>query len=151
MHIMCKNESISMWGKHRCRITKEIAIHLTRNVTLSPCFVLVFCVFITYSWVRTNKNKCTLVNSRLSPKIRSLKLKKKKHRTVAFLGSWFMLKQITHQSYYRKSHRQLRHSRKINTERHDNLSRWIGDPVEPATPSPFFCRLSFRFCSPFIR
>ena len=33
MHSLCKNENIAMWGKHRCRITKEIAIHLTRIVT----------------------------------------------------------------------------------------------------------------------
>ena len=30
---LCKNENIPMWGKHRCRITKEIAIHLIRIVT----------------------------------------------------------------------------------------------------------------------
>ena len=30
MHSLCKNENIPMWGKHRCRITKEIAIHLYR-------------------------------------------------------------------------------------------------------------------------
>ena len=24
---------VPMWGKHRCRITKEIAIHLTRIIT----------------------------------------------------------------------------------------------------------------------
>ena len=29
MHSLRKNENIPMWGKHRCRITKEIAIHLT--------------------------------------------------------------------------------------------------------------------------
>ena len=34
MHSLCKNENIPMWGKHRCRITKEIAIHLTRIITL---------------------------------------------------------------------------------------------------------------------
>ena len=33
MHSLCKNENIPMWGKHRCRITKETAIHLTRIVT----------------------------------------------------------------------------------------------------------------------
>ena len=33
MHSLCKNENIRMWGKHRCRITKEIAIHLTRIIT----------------------------------------------------------------------------------------------------------------------
>ena len=33
MHSLCKNENIPMWGKHRCRITKEIAIHLTRIIT----------------------------------------------------------------------------------------------------------------------
>ena len=33
MHSLCKNENISMWGKHCCRITKEIAIHLTRIIT----------------------------------------------------------------------------------------------------------------------
>ena len=32
MHSLCKNENIPMWGKHRCRITKEIAIHLTRII-----------------------------------------------------------------------------------------------------------------------
>ena len=30
---LCKNENIPMWGKPRCRITKEIAIHLTRIIT----------------------------------------------------------------------------------------------------------------------
>ena len=33
MHSLCKNEDIPMWGKHRYRITKEIAIHLTRIIT----------------------------------------------------------------------------------------------------------------------
>ena len=33
MDSLCKNENIPMWGKHRCRITKEIAIHLTRIIT----------------------------------------------------------------------------------------------------------------------
>ena len=33
MHSLCKNENIPMWGKQRCRITKEIAIHLTRIIT----------------------------------------------------------------------------------------------------------------------
>ena len=33
MHSLCKNENTPMWGKHRCRITKEIAIHLTRIIT----------------------------------------------------------------------------------------------------------------------
>ena len=33
MHSLCKNENIPMWGKHRCRITKEIAIHLTQIIT----------------------------------------------------------------------------------------------------------------------
>ena len=33
MHSLCKNENIPMWGKHRCRITKEIAFHLTRIIT----------------------------------------------------------------------------------------------------------------------
>ena len=33
MRSLCKNENIPMWGKHRCRITKEIAIHLTRIIT----------------------------------------------------------------------------------------------------------------------
>ena len=33
MHSLCKNENIPMWGKHRCRIAKEIAIHLTRIIT----------------------------------------------------------------------------------------------------------------------
>ena len=33
MHSLCKNENIPMWGKHCCRITKEIAIHLTRIIT----------------------------------------------------------------------------------------------------------------------
>ena len=33
MHSLCKNENIPMWGKHRYRITKEIAIHLTRIIT----------------------------------------------------------------------------------------------------------------------
>ena len=28
--ILCKNDNIPMWGKHRCRIRKEVAIHLTR-------------------------------------------------------------------------------------------------------------------------
>ena len=28
MHSLCKNENIPTWGKHRCRITKEIAITL---------------------------------------------------------------------------------------------------------------------------
>ena len=32
MHSQCKNENIPMWGKHRCRITKEIAIHLTGSL-----------------------------------------------------------------------------------------------------------------------
>ena len=27
MHSLGKNENIPMWGKHRCRITKEIAIY----------------------------------------------------------------------------------------------------------------------------
>ena len=27
MHSLCKNENIPMWGKHRCCITKEIAIY----------------------------------------------------------------------------------------------------------------------------
>ena len=32
--ILCvKSENIPIWGKHRCRITKEIAIHLTRIMT----------------------------------------------------------------------------------------------------------------------
>ena len=35
MHSLCKNKNIPMWGKHRCRITKEIAFHLTRIITLS--------------------------------------------------------------------------------------------------------------------
>ena len=25
MHSLCKNENISMWGRHRCRIAKDIA------------------------------------------------------------------------------------------------------------------------------
>ena len=29
MHSLCKNENIPMWGKHRCRITKEIARIIT--------------------------------------------------------------------------------------------------------------------------
>ena len=33
LHSLYKNENIPMWGKHRCRITKEIAIHLTRIIT----------------------------------------------------------------------------------------------------------------------
>ena len=33
IHSLCKNENIPIWGKHRCRITKEIAIHLTRIIT----------------------------------------------------------------------------------------------------------------------
>ena len=35
MHSLCKNENFPMWEKHqyRCRITKEIAIHLTRIIT----------------------------------------------------------------------------------------------------------------------
>ena len=33
MRSVCKNENTSMWGKHRCRKTKEIAIHLTRIIT----------------------------------------------------------------------------------------------------------------------
>ena len=33
MHSLCKNKSISMWGKHCCHITKEISIHLTRIIT----------------------------------------------------------------------------------------------------------------------
>ena len=33
MHSLCNNENISMWGKHRFRITKEIAIQLTRIIT----------------------------------------------------------------------------------------------------------------------
>ena len=33
MHSLRKNENIPMWGKHRCRITKETAIHLTRIIT----------------------------------------------------------------------------------------------------------------------
>ena len=33
MHSLCKNENIPMWGKHRCRITKEIAFHLIRIIT----------------------------------------------------------------------------------------------------------------------
>ena len=33
MHSLRKNEDIPMWGKHRSRITKEIAIHLTRIIT----------------------------------------------------------------------------------------------------------------------
>ena len=33
MHSLCKNENIPMWGKQRCHITKEIAIHLTRIIT----------------------------------------------------------------------------------------------------------------------
>ena len=33
MHSLCKNENIPMWGKNRYRITKEIAIHLTRIIT----------------------------------------------------------------------------------------------------------------------
>ena len=33
MHSLCKNENIPMCGKHRYRITKEIAIHLTRIIT----------------------------------------------------------------------------------------------------------------------
>ena len=33
MHSLCKNENIPMWGKNRCSITKEIAIHLTRIIT----------------------------------------------------------------------------------------------------------------------
>ena len=32
MQSLCKNENIPLWGKHRCRITKEIAIHLTRII-----------------------------------------------------------------------------------------------------------------------
>ena len=32
MHSLCKNENTSMWGKHCCRITKEIAIHLNRII-----------------------------------------------------------------------------------------------------------------------
>ena len=36
MRYLCKNENIPMWGKHRCRITKEIAIHLSRIITLKP-------------------------------------------------------------------------------------------------------------------
>ena len=33
MHSLCKNKNIPMWGKHRCRIKKEIAIHLTQIIT----------------------------------------------------------------------------------------------------------------------
>ena len=33
MHSLCKNENIPLWGKHRCRITKEITIHLTQIIT----------------------------------------------------------------------------------------------------------------------
>ena len=33
MHSLCKNENIPLWGKHRCHITKEIAIHLNRIIT----------------------------------------------------------------------------------------------------------------------
>ena len=33
LHSLFKNENIPMWGKHRCRITKEVAIHLTRIIT----------------------------------------------------------------------------------------------------------------------
>ena len=33
VHSQCKNENIPMRGKHRCHITKEIAIHLTRIIT----------------------------------------------------------------------------------------------------------------------
>ena len=33
MHSLLKNENIPMWRKHRCRITKEIVIHLTRIIT----------------------------------------------------------------------------------------------------------------------
>ena len=33
MHSLCKNENIPMWGMHHCRITKEIAFHLTRIIT----------------------------------------------------------------------------------------------------------------------
>ena len=32
-HSLCNNEKFPMWGKHCCRITKEIAIHLTRIIT----------------------------------------------------------------------------------------------------------------------
>ena len=35
MHSLCKNDNIPMWEKPRCRITKEIALHLTRIITLS--------------------------------------------------------------------------------------------------------------------
>ena len=33
MHSLCKNENIPMWGMDRCRITKEIAIYLTTDLT----------------------------------------------------------------------------------------------------------------------
>ena len=33
MHSLCKNEDIPMCGKAHCRITKEIAFHLTRIIT----------------------------------------------------------------------------------------------------------------------
>ena len=33
VHSLCKNENFPMWGKHRCRITKEIAIHCTRIIS----------------------------------------------------------------------------------------------------------------------
>ena len=34
LHVgLCKNENIPMRGKHRCHITKEIAIHLTQIIT----------------------------------------------------------------------------------------------------------------------
>ena len=33
MYSLSKNKNMPMWGKHRCRITKEIAIHLTRIIT----------------------------------------------------------------------------------------------------------------------
>ena len=33
LHVVYANENIPMWGKHRLRITKEIAIHLNRIIT----------------------------------------------------------------------------------------------------------------------
>ena len=69
MHSLCKNENIPMWEKHRCRVTKEIAIHLIRIInlkklvsrlrvcklqtglcySLGPGSILLFLTFVTFA------------------------------------------------------------------------------------------------------